>query len=140
MKKKRTFVRFYLALAFIVLIIMVYEGCSSADPENTKPSPFTHGNVQLNLKNNITMQSEVLEKFGPPNIAAADASGNEIWTYQKNATVRKEVAKGGYFTIVVLGGQSGSSGFEQSQKTMTLIIKFGKDKKVIDFKSMTSSF
>jgi len=82
----------------------------------------------------------VLEKFGPPNIAAIDASGSEIWTYQKNATVTRESSKGGYFTIIVLGGQAGSSGFEQSQKTMTLIIKFGADKKVIDFKSMATSF
>ncbi|OGV49654.1 MAG: hypothetical protein A2017_07300 [Lentisphaerae bacterium GWF2_44_16] len=138
--KKRTFVRFYLALAFIVLIVMVYEGCSSTDPEDAKPSPFTHGNVQLNLKAQITTQAEVLEKFGPPNIAATDASGSEIWTYQKNATVTREAGKGGYFTIVLLGAQSGSSGFEQSQKAMTLIIKFGKDKKVADFKSMSSSF
>ena len=127
-------------VAAVIGMSLFYFGCSSDAPKDTGPSPFTHGNVQLNLRTNETTQAEILEKFGPPNIATIDSSGHEIWTYQKQATVAKSTEQGGYFTIILLGGSMGSSGFEQSQRTMTLIIKFGTDKKVSDFKSMTTSF
>lgn len=118
-------------------------GCASNPPstENTAPnSPFTHGNVQLTLKKGVTTQAEVLETFGAPNVATVDADGNEIWTYQKNATVSKTNENSAYGTVILFGGRSSSSGFEQSSRTMTLILKFDASKKVIDFKSMTTSF
>lgn len=68
-----------------------------------------------------------------------DASENEVWTYQKHATVTKSKSSDVYGTIILFGGSSGSSGFEQSSRTMTLIIKFDKNNKVMDFKSMTSA-
>lgn len=132
--------KYFLAFAAFSGTSLFFTGCSSDEPKDTVASPFTHGNVQLNLKTNQTTQAEILEKFGPPNIATIDSSGNEVWTYQKQATVAKSTEQGGYFTIILLGGSMGSSGFEQSQRTMTLIIKFDANKKVSDFKSMTSSF
>lgn len=135
----KNILRFNLIAGFIGMSLF-FCGCSSDEPKDTGPSPFTHGNVQLNLRTHETTQAEILEKFGPPNIATIDSSGNEIWTYQKQATVAKSTEQGGYFTIIILGGKMGSSGFEQSQRTMTLIIKFGTDKKVSDFRSMTTSF
>ena len=110
---------------------------NSAD---TASNPYTHGNVQLTLKKGITDQSDVLNTFGPPNVATIDASGNEVWTYQKNATVAKATESNAYGTIIILGGSHSTSGFEQSSRTMTLIIKFDESKKVTDFKSMATSF
>jgi len=104
------------------------------------PSPFTHGNVQLTLKKGTTTQADVLETFGAPNVATTDSAGNEVWTYQKHATVTKSSDAGVYGTIILFGMGSGTSGFERSSRTMTLIIKFGPDKQVIDFKSMSTSF
>jgi hypothetical protein len=103
-------------------------------------SPYTHGNVQLTLRKSVTTQADVLEKFGAPNIATIDASGQEVWTYEKHAVVTSASEGGGYGTIVILGGSGGSSRSEQSSRTMTLIIKFDTDKKVSDFRSMTTSF
>jgi len=109
--------------------------------ESTAPnSPFTHGNVQLTLKNGVTTQAEVLEKFGAPNVATIDSEGNEVWTYQKNATVSKANVNSAYGTVILFGGSSTSSGFEQSSRTMTMILKFDASKKIIDFRSMTTSF
>jgi outer membrane protein assembly factor BamE (lipoprotein component of BamABCDE complex) len=104
--------------------------------DNGKNSPLTHGNVQMNLKVGVTTQTQVLETFGAPNITTIDGQGREVWTYQKHATVTK--TSEGYATIILLGGST--SGFEQSSRTMTLIIKFGPDKVVQDFNSMSSSF
>ena len=130
---------------FIALVIGVFlfSGCATTqpvEPADTKPSPFTHGNVQLTIKKGITTQAELLENFGPPNIATIDSSGNEIWTYQKHATVAKSSESNAYGTIILFGVSGGTSGFEKSSRTMTLIIKFDETKKVSDFKSMTTSF
>lgn len=124
----------------IVVLFLLFVGCTTTRSVNTHPSPFTHGNVQLTIKQNITTQAEILEKFGPPNIATVDASGKEVWTYQKHATVSKSSETGAYGTVILFGVSGSSSGFEQSTRTMTLIIKFDKNKKVVDFKSMTTSF
>src|SRR4030066_616220 len=104
---------------FLVLIVSSLEGCISpgtdyATQSTVKPSPLTHGNVQLSLKNGVTTQNEVLEKFGPPNIMTTDGDGNEVWTYQKQATVSKSASSNSYGTVILFGGSSGSSGFEPS--------------------------
>lgn len=43
-------------------------------------SPFTQGNAQLILKQCVSTQAEVLEKFGALNLATVDSAGNEVWT------------------------------------------------------------
>lgn len=123
----------------LTLSILALIGCAVPNPKTDtieKNSNFTHGSVQLNLKNGVTTQVEILEKFGAPNIATIDGKGNEVWTYQKHATVSRSAS--GYASIILLSG--GTSGFEQSSKTMTLIIKFDSQKVVSDFNSMYSSF
>lgn len=85
----------FLLFSLPVLLIASLSGCAVPPETKPSPSPLTHGNVQMTLKNGITTQNEVLEAFGPPNIMTLDGSGNEVWTYQKQATVTKaESAKG----------------------------------------------
>lgn len=128
-------------LTFIALFSLVGCATSPLPMENTAPnSPFTHGNVQLTLKKGVTSQADVLEAFGAPNVATIDSEGNEVWTYQKNATVATSRDSSAYGTVILAGGRTSTSGFEQSSRTMTLILKFDAAKKVIDFKSMTTSF
>ncbi|BDT78100.1 hypothetical protein PKF023_19030 [Polynucleobacter yangtzensis] len=97
----------------------------------------------MTLKKNVTTQAEVVETFGAPNLVTQNAEGEDVWTYQRNATVANAASNSSYATIILLGGTSKSSGFEQSSRTMTLIIKF-KDikgvKTVVDFSSRSSSF
>jgi len=128
-------------LGFVMLLSLA--GCATSPPasENVAPNnPFTHGNVQLTLKKGHTSQTEVLEAFGAPNVATIDSDGNEVWTYQKNATVSTSRDSLSYGTVILAGGKTSISGFEQSSRTMTLILKFDDKKKVVDFKSMTTSF
>jgi len=128
---------------FIFMALFSLVGCASnlSSKENAAPnSPFTHGNVQLTLKKGVTSQAEVLETFGAPNVATVDSEGNEVWTYQKNATVSTSRDSAAYGTVILAGGRTSTSGFEQSSRTMTLILKFDATKKVIDFRSMTTSF
>jgi len=125
----------------LLTVGLLATGCMQPQPPLQQGnSPYTHGNVQLTLKKNETTKAEVLESFGSPNIATTDGDGNEVWTYQKHASVSQSSASSTYGTIILFGGSARKSGFEQSSRTMTLIIKFGKDDKVVDFKSMASSF
>ena len=120
----------------------------AGDSANT----LTQGMVQLTLKVGETDQSQVLEAFGAPNITTIDGQGQEVWVYDRQATVTSSSGSG--FSIGMLLGAGGDGvagggglGFgssksktTQSQRSMTLIIKFGSNKKVVDFKSRSSSF
>lgn len=122
---------------------ILFSGCSTTIPTTDTKNSLTQGQVQITLKKDVTTQAEVLDVFGAPNLVSLNSSGEEIWTYQRNATVGSESASSAYGTFILFGASTRSSGFEQSSRTMTLIIKF-KDfngiKKVSDFSSRSSSF
>lgn len=109
-------------------------------PVDQRNSALTQGNVQLNLQVGETSKAEVLEKFGSPNITTRDASGSEVWSYQRHATVAQSSSSSNFWTILLAGGGSSASGFSQSMRTMTLIIKFDEKDIVSDFRSRSSDF
>ena len=129
----------------VLLFPLLLVACVGTTPvgEPMSKSNLTSGQVSMTLKKNITTQAEVVETFGAPNLVTQNADGEDVWTYQRNATVANAASNSSYATIILLGGTSKSSGFEQSSRTMTLIIKF-KDikgvKTVVDFSSRSSSF
>lgn len=121
-------------------------GCTATTqpvPETTEKNRLTTGQVQLNLRKNETTQTEVLESFGAPNLVTTNSEGEEVWTYQRNATVVNTNNSSAYGTVIFFGGSTRSSGLEQSSRTMTLIIKFKEikgAKRVSSFESRASSF
>ena len=54
-------------------------------PVDQRNSALTQGNVQLSLRVGETSKADVLDKFGSPNITTRDASGSEVWSYQRHA-------------------------------------------------------
>ncbi len=117
-------------------------GCAttSTGPLDQRNSELTQGNVQLNLKVGQTSKAEVLEKFGSPNITTRDGAGQEVWSYQRMATVSQSTSSSSYWTIFLTGQSKSADGFAQSSRTMTLIIKFDSKDIVSDFRSRTSDF
>jgi len=125
-------------------------GACAPFPAKTDAAPnneLTHGNVQMNLRVGETTQAQVLDVFGAPNITTIDGSGQEVWTYQRAATVEQSLKTSGFLKILLIGqttsaagGSRETSGFEQTQRMMTLIIKFGKENVVTDFRSRASEF
>ncbi len=116
-------------------------GCATAPaPVDQRNSALTQGNVQMNLQVGSTTKAQVLEVFGAPNITTRDASGAEVWSYQRHATVAQSTSTSGYWTILLAGGGKTADGFSQSTRTMTLIIKFDGRDVVSDFRSRTSDF
>ncbi len=129
-----------------LLLAFSLAGCASQrqglgqGPTEEERNPLTHGNVQLHLRVGQTSQAQVLDVFGPPDIATIDGSGKEVWTFKRSASVsRSRTGSGGFFLL--LGGYNRTtSSAENTQRRMTLLIKFNEKKIVSDFKSRTSSF
>jgi len=138
------------ALASAVFFV-VASPALSREPRDSA-NTLTQGMVSMTLKVGETSQYDVLQTFGGPNVSTLDGQGREVWVYDRHATVSYEKSSG--FSIGMLigaggGGVGGGGGLgfgssksknEQSSRTMTLIIKFGPDKKVVDFQSRSSSF
>lgn len=128
------------SLVLLILAGLLSACAQTATPVTTRNSELTHGNVQMSLEVGATSQTDVLEAFGAPNITSIDGSGQEVWTYQRQATVAQSSSSSNYWTIVLAGGGSEASGFERTQRTMTLIIKFDDRGIVSDFRSRSSNF
>ena len=138
-----------LALYALTLVnIGSYAYASEADSANS----LTHGMAQMTLRVGQTTQLEVLEAFGAPNITTLDAVGNEVWVYDRHATISKESSGGfkigldvggiigGISDSAQLGYKKSKSKSESSSRTMTIIIKFDSNKIIYDFRSRSSSF
>lgn len=122
-------------------LALTLAGCATTPaPVDQRNSMLTQGNVQLNLRVGSTTKADVLEKFGAPNITTRDGSGQEVWSYQRMATVSQSSSSSEYWTILLTGSAKSADGFSQTSRTMTLIIKFDKNDIVSDFRSRTSDF
>ncbi len=126
----------------IIALSFAICGCAANVPQpvTNAQNQLTTGNVTLNLKKGETTQTDVLEAFGAPNIATVDASGQDVWSYQRHATVSQANSGSNYWTVILGGGSGSSSSLESTQRTMTLIVKFDDDKVVSDFRSRSSEF
>lgn len=127
-----------------LLACLLVTGCTAPQAmKQPSSNTLTAGQVQLTLKKNETTQAEVLEVFGAPNLVTISADGDEVWTYQRHATVAQANRSNIYGTVILFGASSSAAGFEQSTRTMTLITKFREVdgiKRLVDFQSRSSSF
>lgn len=109
-------------------------------PLTKQNSALTQGNIQLTMKVGETTKATVLETFGAPNITTRDGAGREVWTYQRAAQVSQSSTNSGYWTLILAGQSSSSSGLESSSRMTTVIIKFDANDVVSDFRSRASTF
>ena len=128
-------------ILFLFIFSIFLTGCVTApEPLTKKNSELTQGMVQMNVEVGKTTKADVLETFGAPNITTRDSSGNEVWTYQRQAQVSQSSSSSGFIFVIIAGKSAEASGFETSSKMMTLIIKFDGNDLVTDFKSRESNF
>ena len=129
------------SILFVFIFSILLTGCVTApEPLTKKNSELTQGMVQMNLEVGKTTKSDVIETFGSPNITTRDSSGNEVWTYQRQAQVSQSSSSSGFIFVIIAGKSAEASGFETSSRMMTLIIKFDGNDIVSDFKSRESNF
>ena len=127
-------------LAFTVLVA----GCSAGHhAEATQAAPegdrLTLGTVQRNLRRGMST-TDVLETMGSPNIVTSGDNGTETWVYDKIATDTVHSDSGAYWFVVVSGGEGGSGATSESQRTLTVIVKFDEQKKLTDLAYHSSRF
>ncbi len=122
-----------------LLFVGVVTGCTPQSDIINKTT-LTQGAIRMTVKVGQTTKTEVIEKLGSPNITSLDAQGHEVWTYQKHATTSKSNRSESFRFFIIFGRSSSNSGFESTQRTFTLIIKFNEKGIVKDFRSQSSSF
>lgn len=128
-------------ISLIALSFSVLSACATTPaPVDARNSILTQGNVQMNLKVGTTTKADVINTFGSPNITTRDASGEEVWSYQRQATVSQSSNSANYWSIFLTGESRAAAGFSQSSRMMTLIITFDKNDVVSDFRSRSSDF
>ena len=112
---------------------------------------LTVGTVQKDIHKGMS-GAAVLECIGSPNVVSTDEAGREVWVYDKFAT--DVVSSHSSWSIFGIGGGAGSGGAgaaglgsrggsgasSQSQRTLTIVIKFDEARQVRDFAYHASRF
>ena len=128
-------------LALISLTLI--QGCKTVaehkrDLRDETGEKVTVGKVQAEIKKGMS-GAEVIAILGSPNIVTTDEEIREAWVYDKFATEAAYSTSTGGFSIIFLGERPVGAA-SKTQRTLTIVIKFDKNKKVRDFAYHSSSF
>lgn len=142
------------------LVAGLLGGCMSAQEhraavESEEGDRLTVGTVQREIRVGMS-GGEVAQVLGSPNIVTTDEQGREVWIYDKISTTKVVSRSSGGISTLILGGalfgggligaaaapyygsEAGAS--STRQRTLTIIIKYDKQKKVREFAYHTSRF
>jgi outer membrane protein assembly factor BamE (lipoprotein component of BamABCDE complex) len=100
---------------------------------------MTLGIVQKEIRAGL-MPDQVATALGSPNIVTRDAAGRETWIYDKVATEASYSQSSAYGTVLLLGTGNAAGAASQSQRTLTVVIKFGTNQQVETFSYHSSRF
>lgn len=141
---------------FLSLVIFIF-GCTEASKHQqalhtSNEREMTLGVVQKDIHVGMS-QADVATALGSPNIVSKDSGGTDVWIYDKIATeVSYSKDSGGIFGGgggglgswgIIFGGAnySKSSGaVAQTQKTLTVVIKFDENQTVKTLSYHSSKF
>jgi len=126
-------------IALLLISTFGLSGCMTAmehraEVEDNSTDKVTVGNVQREVKVGMS-GAEVATILGSPNIVSTDSERREVWIYDKIRTTLASSASNSSFWYT-----SPAGAISTSQKTLTVIIKFNKNKEVRDFSYRQSSF
>lgn len=132
------------AIICVAILFAGLVGCKSGGEhlsslDSQSDQSLTAGQVQKNIKIGMS-GAEVAAALGSPNIVTTDEERRESWIYDRVATEQVySNSEGGLFLLIA--GVSGSSGAsKQTQRTLTIIIKFDDKGLVRDFSYHQSKF
>lgn len=137
-----------------------------AEPEVAKRvnieerSSLSYGLITSQVQKGVTTQADLIQLFGGPNITTIDSDGNETWVYEKSASESEMVedsSKTGeyearrldlFFGLGLYGTRQASgteatnsrTKFVHSIKTLTVIVKFNKEKTVKEYSARAARF
>ena len=122
----------YAGILLMMLLFVV--SCASVQP--VQRGNLTAGMVKTTIIKGETIQNDILEVFGAPNIITKNKSGNEVWTYEKMSVESGSSVVVGTAIIVSGAGSRTSS----SSRTFTLMIEFDDNDVVKDYRYRSSAF
>ena len=111
----------------------------------------TVGTVQREIRVGLS-GAEVIDVLGAPNVVTTNPERHETWVYDKVATETVYSTSSGGVAALVLGGGSDVGGgalgsversagaTSRTQRTLTIVIRFGGDARVRDFAYRASQF
>jgi outer membrane protein assembly factor BamE (lipoprotein component of BamABCDE complex) len=140
----------------ILLATFALQGCQSvaqhkANVRNDDGEKITVGKVQGEIRVGMS-GADVIGVLGSPNIVTSDEERREAWVYDKFSTEAAYSTSSGGVSSLLLGGfgnvlagiapsvKNSGGAASQTQRTLTIIIKFDVNKKVRDFAYHSSSF
>ncbi|MGA2171780.1 MAG: hypothetical protein ABSG82_02035 [Sedimentisphaerales bacterium] len=131
---------------------------------DVKQSGLSYGMVTSRVQKGVTTQAELIDLFGGPNIATTDSDGLETWVYERTSS-QSEISQEGsqdvnasskinrlgvFFGIGTSNEETSKSdtrvksasttSVTHSIKTLTVVVKFNKDKTVRDYSVRTANF
>ena len=127
-----------------LLLVLLLSGCMTAQEhreavQDGSNDRVTVGNVQREIKIGMA-GSDVARVLGSPNIVTTDDERREVWIYDKFSTDTTVSENSGFGSLIILGSSVRAGSSSTTQRTLTVIIKFDKEKKVRDFAYHTSRF
>ncbi len=138
------------AIIFSLTLIFI-GGCMSAAEHqqslhSSNEREMTVGIVQKDIHVGMS-QADVAAALGSPNIVSKDSEGDQSWIYDKIATEVSYsrdaggIGAGAAGWGIILGGYSKSAGAAaQTQKTLTIVIKFDENSLVKTLSYHSSKF
>lgn len=131
----------------VVLLFFIFLfGCTAANHQqnlhSVKEKEMTLGVVQKEIRVGMS-QADVATALGSPNIVTKDKSDKETWVYDKIASEVSYSQSGGGTGLIlslIAGYSKGSGAASTTQKTLTVVIKFNKDKQVDSLSYHASKF
>lgn len=127
------------------LLALIVTGCQSvadqlkAMTQSTSDQSLTVAKAQTEIKKGMS-GAQIVESLGAPNMVSTDENGNEVWVYDKISTVSAVSESAGGGGLILFGAAGGSGAKMTNQRTLTIIVKFDKNKKVRDFAYQSTSF
>jgi outer membrane protein assembly factor BamE (lipoprotein component of BamABCDE complex) len=136
--------RFHRHALALCTVAALAAGCTTAAEHqrqlgSTAEREMTVGIVQKEIHAGLS-QDEVAAALGSPNIVTRDAAGQETWIYDKVASEASYSRSDAYGTILILGAGSAAGAASQSQRTLTVVIKFDPNQRVETFSYHSSRF
>jgi len=131
-------------------------GCMSgaqhrAEVQDDSTPRLTVGTVQREIRVGLT-GAEVVDVLGAPNVVTTDAERNETWVYEKVASESVHSTSSAGVAALILGGGGDTAGAgvgtlgrsagatSRTQRTLTIVIRFGADARVREFSYRASQF
>ncbi len=135
--------RFFM-VSYLLVTTTAIAGCmTAADHQRSLGSAgereMTLGVVQKEIRVGMS-QASVATALGSPNIVTKDDAGKETWIYDKIASEVSYSTSSGGVSLLIAGYGASSGAVAKTQRTLTVVIKYGSNGLVESFTYHGSKF